>query len=51
MNYKQIYAIKAVNEKRIKEACPGVPEKAGIYILSRIENGFKLRMSGRQKTF
>lgn len=42
MNYRQIYAIKAQNEKRIKSICPEATRKSGIYCFYRIdENGFK----------
>lgn len=42
MNYKQVYAIKAQNESRIKKLCPEAVRKSGIYCFYRIdENGFK----------
>lgn len=40
MNYKQIYAIKKTNENRILAVNSNVPERSGIYILTRYENGF-----------
>ena len=41
-NYKQIYAIKAKNEKTIKEMCPAAAHKPGIYCFYRIgEEGIK----------
>lgn len=46
-NYKQIYAIKAKNEKRILEACPNCPNTSGIYFLTREENGFKFGYIGQ----
>nr|DAG28516.1 MAG TPA: intron-associated endonuclease 1 [Caudoviricetes sp.] len=42
MNYRQIYAVKAQNEKRIQKLCPEAESKSGIYCFYRIdENGFK----------
>ena len=42
MNYRQIYAVKAQNEKRIQKLCPEAARKSGIYCFYRIdENGFK----------
>lgn len=42
MNYRQIYAIKAQNEKRIQKLCPEAERKSGIYCFYRVdENGFK----------
>lgn len=49
MNYKQIYAIKAANKKRILCACPGCPETSGIYFLIREEGGFKFAYIGQAK--
>ncbi|MBE7092733.1 MAG: GIY-YIG nuclease family protein [Clostridiales bacterium] len=49
MNYKQIYAIKQQNQKRILMACPGCPERSGIYMLTREENGFKYGYVGQAK--
>ena len=46
-NYKQIYAIKAKNEKRILEVCPNCPNTSGIYFLTREENGFKFGYIGQ----
>lgn len=40
-NYKQIYAIKAQNEKRILKVNPSVPHRSGIYFFTREENGFR----------
>ena len=48
-NYKQIYAIKAKNEKRILEVCPNCPNTSGIYFLTREENGFKYSYIGQAK--
>lgn len=47
MNYKQIYAIKKENEKRILKVCPNVPHRSGIYFLLREENGFKFGYIGQ----
>ena len=49
MNYKQIYAIKAQNEKRILKQNPNVPKRSGIYFLLREENGFKYAYIGQAK--
>lgn len=47
MNYKQIFAIKAQNEKRILKYNPSVPKRSGIYFLLREENGFKYAYIGQ----
>lgn len=47
MNYKQLYAIKSKNEKRILEVCPNCPNTSGIYFLLREENGFKFAYIGQ----
>lgn len=36
-NYKQIYAIKASREKKIREVCSGIPDAPGIYIFYRTD--------------
>lgn len=47
MNYKQLYAIKMQNEKRIKQLCPDATHKSGIYCFHREdENGFKYAYVG-----
>lgn len=46
-NYKQIYAIKAKNEKQILYHNPNVPKRSGIYFLLREENGFKFAYIGQ----
>ncbi|MFR4336914.1 MAG: GIY-YIG nuclease family protein [Lachnospira pectinoschiza] len=39
-NYRKIYAIKKMNEKRILDACPNMEHKSGIYFYTRTdENG------------
>lgn len=38
-NWKQFYAIEAQNKKRILAVNPKVPERSGIYILTRYDNG------------
>ena len=48
-NYKQIYAIKARNEKKILEVCPDCPNTSGIYFILREENGFKFAYIGQAK--
>ena len=41
-NYRQIYAIKKQREKFIKDFCPGIENRPGIYIYHRVDaNGFK----------
>lgn len=49
MNYRQICAIKRANKERILKCCPGVPERSGIYFLTREENGFKWAYIGKAK--
>ena len=40
VNYKQLYAIKKNNEKRILSICPGMKNQSGIYFYTRTdENG------------
>ena len=47
MNYRQLYAIKAQNEKKIKNICPDATHKSGIYCFHREdENGFKYAYVG-----
>lgn len=49
-NYKQIIAIQQANEKRIKEICPDIDKKSGIYIFYRVdENGIKHAYVGQAK--
>jgi hypothetical protein len=36
-NYKQIYAIKAEREGRIKKICPNIPYSSGIYVFYRTD--------------
>lgn len=36
-NYRQIYAMKAERENRIKSICPGIPRSSGIYVFYRID--------------
>ena len=43
MNYRQIYARKAECEKRIKEVCPGITNRPGIYIFYRTDTDSGLR--------
>lgn len=49
MNYRQFYAIKRENEKRILKVNPNVPQTSGIYILTREEAGFKYAYVGQAK--
>lgn len=46
-NYRQIYAIKAENEKKILRVCPDAKKESGIYCFYRInEQGFKFAYVG-----
>ena len=36
-NYKQVFAIKAEREKRIRKICPTIPNTSGIYVFHRID--------------
>ena len=47
MNYKQIKAIEKMNKERILKVCPSVPERPGIYIFFREEDGFKFAYVGQ----
>lgn len=49
MNYKQIYAIQKTNERRIKIFNADIPERSGIYIFFREDNGFKYAYVGQAK--
>lgn len=49
VNYRQIYAKKKENEKKILKACPNCPNTSGIYFLLREENGFKFGYIGQAK--
>lgn len=49
MNYKQFYAIEAQNKKRILAVNSNVPERSGIYILTRYEHGLKFAYIGQAK--
>lgn len=49
MNYKQIYAVRNENKKRILSVCPNCPERSGIYFMLREENGFKFGYIGKAK--
>lgn len=46
MNYKQIYAIKEKNKKRILDVCR-VPNGSGIYVLTREEDGIRYAYVGQ----
>ena len=48
-NYKQLYAIKNANKERILKCNTLVPERSGIYILTRYESGFKFAYVGQAK--
>ena len=51
MNYRQIYARKAECEKRIKEVCPEITNRPGIYIFYRTdtESGLRFCYIGQAK--
>lgn len=49
MNYKQIFAIKRANREKILKVCPNCPDTSGIYILTRLEDGFKYAYIGQAK--
>lgn len=46
-NFRQIMAILNSYKKQVLEHFPGVPEKSGIYILTRFEDGFKYAYIGQ----
>ena len=37
VNYKQLYAIKSKNKKRILEVCPDMKNQSGIYFYTRTD--------------
>ena len=50
VNYRQVFAIKSDNEKRIRKLCPDMPHKSGIYIFYRLnEKGEKCAYVGQAK--
>ena len=51
MNYRQIYARKAECEKRIKEVCPEITNRPGIYIFYRtdMDSGLRFCYIGQAK--
>lgn len=49
VNYKQVYAIKKANEKRILAVNPKMPTSAGIYIFTRYDLGLKFCYVGQAK--
>ena len=49
-NYKQIFAIQESYKKKIKQMCPYIDDKSGIYFLTRTdENGIKYFYIGQAK--
>ena len=38
LNYKQIFAIKALREKKIQEICPNINNEPGIYFFFRVDD-------------
>ena len=49
MTYKQRIAMDSKNKKKWLEMCPTLNDDAGIYILTREENGFKFAYIGQSK--
>lgn len=50
VNYKKVFAIKKANEKRILNVNPDVPNRSGIYFLTRTdEEGFRYAYIGQAK--
>ncbi|MGN0961036.1 MAG: GIY-YIG nuclease family protein [Christensenellales bacterium] len=47
INYKQIFARKKAYEEQILKVCPSAKHEAGIYIMTREENGFKFGYIGQ----
>lgn len=48
INYRQLYAIKAKNESKIKQLCPTITNDSGIYVFTRIDDyGFKFAYIGQ----
>lgn len=48
-SFAQIKAIEKKNKERILKVCPQATEQSGIYIFSRVENGFKYAYVGQAK--
>ena len=49
-NYRQIMAIRKVNEDKIRRLCPGVTENSGIYVFWRVdENNFRFCYVGQAR--
>ncbi len=50
VNYRQVFAVKAKNKKRLLEVNPNLNENPGIYFLTRTdENGFKYAYVGQAR--
>lgn len=50
VNYRQMYAMKHQRENKIKEICPNITNRSGIYAFYRIdENGIKRSYVGQAK--
>lgn len=45
----RIKAIERTNKDRILKVCPNVPDRSGIYFLTRVEDGFKYAYIGQAK--
>lgn len=48
-NWQQIYAKKKAAEQCILSICPDIPNRSGIYIFAREENGIKIGYVGQAK--
>lgn len=49
MNYAQVKAIEQSNKRKLLKAFPSLTDESGIYILTRVENGFKYAYIGQAK--
>ena len=49
MDYREIKALEKANKERILKVCPDVPERSGIYFLTRTDGEFKYAYVGQAK--
>ena len=49
VNYRQIKAIEKENKERILAICPTMPDRSGIYIFTREEDGIRYAYVGKAK--
>ena len=47
VNYRKLFAIQANLEKKIKQACPSIDNKSGIYVLTREDESDKYAYIGK----